>query len=129
MSMSNLRCCPCRYKREAYRHSEFAARLLAKEGIDVVMKVRIAFNLISPSRSHPYHQSDHPAIVSRNLVHEAAVAHYHGLPEHIALASVISTPAKVLGLDHRIGFIAEGARPSYYDLLNIVSSWRFAHRV
>ncbi|KAJ8496472.1 hypothetical protein ONZ51_g1109 [Trametes cubensis] len=79
-----------RYKREAYRHSEFAPRLLAKEGIDVVMK------------------SDHPAIVSRNLVHEAAVAHYYGLPEHIALASVISTPAKVLGLDHRIGFIAEG---------------------
>ncbi|KAH9892482.1 hypothetical protein C8Q73DRAFT_732800 [Cubamyces lactineus] len=79
-----------RYKREAYRHSEFAPHLLAKEGIDVIMK------------------SDHPAIVSRNLVHEAAVAHYHGLPDHLALASVISTPARVLGLDHRIGFIAEG---------------------
>ncbi|KAI0329713.1 hypothetical protein GY45DRAFT_1361902 [Cubamyces sp. BRFM 1775] len=79
-----------KYKREAYRHSEFAPQLLAKEGIDVVMK------------------SDHPAIVSRNLVHEAAVAHYHGLSEHLALASVISTPAKVLGLDHRIGYIAEG---------------------
>ncbi|KAI0819971.1 hypothetical protein BC628DRAFT_1399702 [Trametes gibbosa] len=79
-----------RYKREAYRHSEFAPRILADEGIDVVMK------------------SDHSAIVSRNLVHEAATTHHFGLPEGAALASVISTPAKVLGLDHRIGFIAQG---------------------
>ncbi|KAH9858830.1 hypothetical protein C2E23DRAFT_800280 [Lenzites betulinus] len=79
-----------RYKREAYRHSEFAPRILADEGIDVIMK------------------SDHSAIVSRNLLHEAATAHHFGLSENIALASVISTPAKVLGLDHRIGYIAQG---------------------
>ncbi|KAI0645593.1 hypothetical protein C8Q79DRAFT_1010536 [Trametes meyenii] len=79
-----------RYKREAYRHSEFAPRILAEEGIDVVLK------------------SDHPAISSRNLLHEAAVAHFYGLADNVALASVISTPAKVLGLDHRIGFIAKG---------------------
>ncbi|KAI0769727.1 hypothetical protein BD413DRAFT_613748 [Trametes elegans] len=78
-----------RYKREAYRHSEFAPRILADEGIDVIMK------------------SDHPAIVSRNLLHEASVAHHFGLAENLALASVISTPAKTLGLDHRIGYIAK----------------------
>ena len=45
---------------------------------------------------------------SRNLLAEAAMAHYWGLAEHIALASVISTPARIAGLDHRIGFIKEG---------------------
>lgn len=30
-----------RYKREAYRHSEYAPRILADEGIRVVMKVRL----------------------------------------------------------------------------------------
>ncbi|EMD37401.1 hypothetical protein CERSUDRAFT_83171 [Gelatoporia subvermispora B] len=79
-----------RYKREAYRHSEFAPRILADNGIDVVMK------------------SDHSAIVSRYLMNEASQAHYYGLPENIALASVISTPAKVLGLEHRIGYVREG---------------------
>ncbi|KAJ3553840.1 hypothetical protein NM688_g3408 [Phlebia brevispora] len=79
-----------RYKREAYRHSEFAPRVLADNDIDVVMK------------------SDHAAIVSRYLVHEAAQAHYWGLPENTALCSVITTPAKVLGLDHRIGYIKQG---------------------
>lgn len=40
---------------------------------------------------------------------EAAIAHHYGLPENVALASVISTPAKVLGLDHRIGYVKEGS--------------------
>ncbi|KAF8207208.1 hypothetical protein K438DRAFT_1714110 [Mycena galopus ATCC 62051] len=79
-----------RYKREAYRHSEFAARILADNGLKVVMK------------------SDHDAIVSRYLMHEAQVAHYHGLSSNLALASVTSTPAEVLGLDHRIGFVKPG---------------------
>ncbi|KAJ7116354.1 hypothetical protein C8R44DRAFT_792267 [Mycena epipterygia] len=79
-----------RYKREAYRHSEFAARILADNGLKVVMK------------------SDHSAIVSRYLMHEAQIAHYHGLSTNLALASVTSTPSEVLGLDHRIGFIKPG---------------------
>lgn len=33
----------CRYKREAYRHSEFAPRVLADEGLDVIMKVASTF--------------------------------------------------------------------------------------
>lgn len=31
-----------RYKREAYRGTPFAAKILASEGIEVVMKVRLA---------------------------------------------------------------------------------------
>ncbi|KAF8974242.1 carbohydrate esterase family 9 protein [Flammula alnicola] len=79
-----------RYKREAYRGSEFAARILAENGLKVVMK------------------SDHPVLNSRHLLHEAQQAHYYGLPHNLALASVTSTPATVLGYDHRIGFIKPG---------------------
>ncbi|KAF8973204.1 carbohydrate esterase family 9 protein [Flammula alnicola] len=79
-----------RYKREAYRGSEFAARILAEHDLQVVMK------------------SDHPVLNSRHLLYEAQQAHYYGLPHNLALASVISTPATVLGYDHRIGFIKPG---------------------
>lgn len=79
-----------RYKREAYRHSEFAPRVLADDGLKVVMK------------------SDHSAIQSRYLLHEAQQAHYWGLPAHTALKSVTVHSAEVLGLDHRIGYIREG---------------------
>ncbi|KAJ7220031.1 hypothetical protein GGX14DRAFT_585165, partial [Mycena pura] len=79
-----------RYKREAYRHSEFAPRILADNGLRVVMK------------------SDHSGIVSRYLLNEAQMAHYYGLGTNLALASVTSTPSEVLGLDHRIGFIKPG---------------------
>jgi imidazolonepropionase-like amidohydrolase len=79
-----------RYKREAYRHSEFAPRVLASHGLKVVMK------------------SDHPAIQSRYLLHEAQQAHYWGLPASTALSSVTVHAAEVLGLDHRIGYVREG---------------------
>ncbi|KAH7927128.1 carbohydrate esterase family 9 protein [Leucogyrophana mollusca] len=79
-----------RYKREAYRSSEFAPRILAENGFSVAMK------------------SDHPVQNSRYLLYEAQQAFYYGLPDNLALASVISTPARILGLDHRIGHIKEG---------------------
>ncbi|KIM40067.1 hypothetical protein M413DRAFT_446222 [Hebeloma cylindrosporum] len=79
-----------RYKREAFRGSEFAPRILAEYGLSVVMK------------------SDHPVLNSRHLLHEAQQAHFYGLPDNLALASVTSTPATVLGYDHRIGFIKQG---------------------
>ncbi|KAM5543998.1 hypothetical protein V8D89_002615 [Ganoderma adspersum] len=79
-----------RYKREAYRGSEFAPRVLADHGLQVVMK------------------SDHPVLNSRYLVYEAQQAHYYGLPHNLALAAVTTTPAKVLGQDHRIGYVKEG---------------------
>ncbi|KAF9012391.1 hypothetical protein BDQ17DRAFT_1419786 [Cyathus striatus] len=79
-----------RYKREAYRGSEFAPRILAEQGLQVVMK------------------SDHPVLNSRYLLYEAQQAHYYGLSANLAIASVTSTPATVIGQDHRIGFIRTG---------------------
>ncbi|KAG5635819.1 hypothetical protein H0H81_010006 [Sphagnurus paluster] len=79
-----------RKKREAYRNSEFAPKVLANHGIPVVMK------------------SDHPVLNSRYLLYEAQQAHYYGLPENLALASVTSTPAIAAGVGHRIGFLQVG---------------------
>lgn len=53
-------------------------------------------------------KSDHPVLNSRHLVYEAQQAHYYGLPDDLALAAVTSTPAMVMGQDHRIGFIKPG---------------------
>ncbi|KAJ3568395.1 hypothetical protein NP233_g5740 [Leucocoprinus birnbaumii] len=79
-----------RYKREAYRGSEFAPRILAENGLQVVMK------------------SDHNVLNSRHLINEAQQAHFYGLATNLAIASVTTTPATILGMDHRIGFIKTG---------------------
>ncbi|KAJ7731104.1 hypothetical protein DFH07DRAFT_1065777 [Mycena maculata] len=79
-----------RFKRESSRGSEFAPRILADNGLDVVLK------------------SDHPVLDSRHLIYEAQQAHYFGLPSNLALASVTSTPARVMGQDHRIGRLIPG---------------------
>lgn len=80
-----------RYKRESYRGSEFAPRVLVDNGIPVVMK------------------SDHPVLNSRYLMFEAQQAHYYGLPPHLALLSVTAVPANAAGMSHRIGILYEGA--------------------
>ncbi|EMD40496.1 hypothetical protein CERSUDRAFT_130402 [Gelatoporia subvermispora B] len=80
-----------RYKRESYRGSEFAPRILADNDIPVVMK------------------SDHPVLNSRYLAFEAQQAHYFGLQPELALASITSTPATAAGLSHRIGILQVGA--------------------
>ncbi|KAJ7510409.1 carbohydrate esterase family 9 protein [Mycena galericulata] len=79
-----------RYKREAYRGSEFAPRILAENGFTVLMK------------------SDHPVMDSRYLLYEAQQAYYYGLPKNLAIASVTSNSAEVMGMAHRIGYIKEG---------------------
>ncbi|TFK25671.1 amidohydrolase [Coprinopsis marcescibilis] len=79
-----------RYKREAYRASEFAPKILAQNGITVLMK------------------SDHPVLDSRHLLYEAQQAFYYGLPWNLALASVTSNSAEVMGMGHRIGYVEEG---------------------
>ncbi|OCH94307.1 hypothetical protein OBBRIDRAFT_789441 [Obba rivulosa] len=80
-----------RYKRESYRGSEFAPRVLADNDIPVVMK------------------SDHPVLNSRYLAFEAQQAHYFGLHPSLALASITSTPATAAGLSHRIGILQKGS--------------------
>ncbi|KAF8662710.1 hypothetical protein AX16_001152 [Volvariella volvacea WC 439] len=79
-----------RKKREAYRASEFAPRILAEHGISVVMK------------------SDHPVVNSRYLLYEAQLAHYYGLPPNLALASVITVPAQAAGVGQRLGLLKPG---------------------
>ncbi|CAK5276446.1 unnamed protein product [Mycena citricolor] len=79
-----------RKKREAYRGSEFATRILADNGLRVILK------------------SDHPVLNSRYLMYEAQQAHYHSLNPGLALASVTAEPARVLGVDWRVGSIIEG---------------------
>ncbi|KAG9086281.1 hypothetical protein FRC06_003164, partial [Ceratobasidium sp. 370] len=79
-----------RYKREAYRGSEFAPKILNDHGLKVIMK------------------SDHPVLNSRFLLYEAAQAHYYGLPAGPALAAVITTPAEVAGFGHRLGRVRIG---------------------
>ncbi|KAJ3802991.1 carbohydrate esterase family 9 protein [Lentinula aff. detonsa] len=79
-----------RYKRESYRGSEFAPRILAESGFTVLMK------------------SDHPVLDSRHLLYEAQQAHYYGLPDNLALASITSNTAETMGMGHRIGYIRKG---------------------
>ncbi|KAG9118853.1 hypothetical protein FRC07_006429, partial [Ceratobasidium sp. 392] len=79
-----------RYKREAYRGSEFAPKILHENGLKVIMK------------------SDHPVLNSRFLLYEAAQAHYYGLPPGPALSAVTTTPAEVAGFGHRLGRVKAG---------------------
>ena len=53
-------------------------------------------------------KSDHPITDSRHLIYEAQQAYYYGLPHNLALASVTSNAAEVLGMGHRIGYVKEG---------------------
>lgn len=79
-----------RYKREAYRGTHFAAKILDDANMTVVMK------------------SDHPVLDSRHLVYEAAQAHAYGLEWNHALAAVTTRSAKLLGLNHRLGHVRPG---------------------
>jgi imidazolonepropionase-like amidohydrolase len=79
-----------RYKREAYRGTPYAPKIVSDAGIRLSMK------------------SDHPVLNSRELVYEAAQAHAMGLNFSTALASVTSNSARSMGLGHRIGYVRPG---------------------
>jgi imidazolonepropionase-like amidohydrolase len=79
-----------RYKREAYRGTPFAPKIVADRGIRLSMK------------------SDHPVLNSRELVYEAAQAHAMGLNFSTALSSVTTNSAITMGLGHRLGFVRPG---------------------
>lgn len=98
-----------RAKRETFRNSVFAPRVLADYDIPVVMKVS---DSMSPFLSHQTHislKSDHPVLDSRHLIYEVQQAHYYGLQPNLALASVFTAPAIAAGVSHRVGFLREGA--------------------
>ncbi|KAJ7086089.1 carbohydrate esterase family 9 protein [Mycena belliarum] len=83
-----------RYKREAYRGSEFAPRILAEHGVTVLMK------------------SDHPVMKSPYLLlYEAQQASFYAMDSLRTwrwIASITSNSASVMGMAHRIGYIKEG---------------------
>src|ERR1700722_7216359 len=113
----------CRKKREMYRGSEFAPRILADNDIPVVLKVFLSISLsfvASPLNLNS--QSDHPVQNSRYLLYEAAQAHYYGLNPALAFTSVTSTPAAALGLGHRIGMIQEGQSFIHFDHIHFLKT-------
>ena len=75
------------YKYESYFGTPFLADLLKAHNITPIFK------------------SDHPVTDSRRLVNQAAQAHHYGLDALDALRGVTSEPARVLGLDYRVGYI------------------------
>ena len=78
-----------RYKREAWRGTEYAPKILEENNITVIMK------------------SDHPVLDSRYLTFEAQQAHHFGFSAHKALASVTTSSAEVAGLGHRVGYVRD----------------------
>ncbi|KAH9045482.1 hypothetical protein EDB85DRAFT_35113 [Lactarius pseudohatsudake] len=79
-----------RYKRESYRGSVHAPRVLADNNFTVILK------------------TDHPALNGRYLLYEAQEAYHYGLPLELALSSVTTAPATVAGLSHRLGSLSPG---------------------
>lgn len=79
-----------RYKRESYRGSVHAPRVLADNNFTVILK------------------TDHPVLNGRYLLYEAQEAYYYGLPLELALASVTTAPADIAGLSHRLGSLSPG---------------------
>lgn len=78
------------YKAESYVASEYAGKILWDNGLDTV------------------YVSDNPVLNAQHVVFEAAKGYKYGLPYHVALASVTSTPAHYLGLGERIGKVKPG---------------------
>ncbi|KAI9179642.1 hypothetical protein H9P43_004970 [Blastocladiella emersonii ATCC 22665] len=78
------------YKKEAYQASVYTAQVLENAGVPFAFK------------------SDHPVLHSQYLVHESARAIQYGLSEQSTLKALTSTPAKLMGVDYRVGSIEVG---------------------
>ena len=70
-------------KKELYNVSSYMLRTIAENGVFVALT------------------RDHPALHGQWLAYEAQIGHHFGLPENLALASIIAQPARTLGLDNR----------------------------
>ncbi|KAJ4124900.1 hypothetical protein NW768_009240 [Fusarium equiseti] len=78
------------YKTEAYIGSEYAGKILNENNLTVV------------------YVSDNPVINAQHVLFEAAKGHHYGLPYHVAMASVTSAPADLLGMGKRLGKVKPG---------------------
>ncbi|MEV0679781.1 amidohydrolase [Actinosynnema sp. NPDC050436] len=52
--------------------------------------------------------TDHPVVPINFLVHQATLAVKEGLDRDVALASITTNPARIMGLDDRVGSLAPG---------------------
>lgn len=78
------------YKAEAYIGSEYAGKYLHDSGLV------------------PIYVSDNPILNAQHLVSEAGKGYRYGLPYHVALAAVTTSPAERLGLGNQLGKIKRG---------------------
>lgn len=77
-------------KQELYNVSSYLPRRMADQGIPFALT------------------RDHPAEHGRWLAYEAQIAHHFGLDAAHAIASIISEPARLLGLENRLGYVRPG---------------------
>ncbi|KAI1658384.1 hypothetical protein F4813DRAFT_395741 [Daldinia decipiens] len=77
-------------KKEIYNVSSRLPAIIAEHGIPLALT------------------RDHPAEHGQWLLYEAQIAHHFGLSAESAISSVISVPARLLGLDNRLGFVRPG---------------------
>jgi imidazolonepropionase-like amidohydrolase len=52
--------------------------------------------------------TDNPVIEERNYIGQAAIINHYGMPDEAALQMVTINPAKILGIDNRVGSIDPG---------------------
>ncbi|HEV2349484.1 MAG TPA: amidohydrolase [Terriglobia bacterium] len=52
--------------------------------------------------------TDNPVIEERNYIEQAAIVNHYGMPDEAALQMVTINPAKILGIDNRVGSIDPG---------------------
>lgn len=52
--------------------------------------------------------TDNPVIEERNYIEQAAIINHYGMPDEAALQTVTINPAKILGIDNRVGSIDPG---------------------
>ncbi|KAI2464554.1 composite domain of metallo-dependent hydrolase [Annulohypoxylon bovei var. microspora] len=77
-------------KKELYNVSSYLPARVAEYGIPFVLT------------------RDHPAEHGQWLIYEAQIAHHFGLDAESAIKSIIAHPARLLGLDNRLGFVRPG---------------------
>ncbi|KAI0388055.1 composite domain of metallo-dependent hydrolase [Hypomontagnella monticulosa] len=77
-------------KKELYNVSSYFPRRIVDYGIPFVLT------------------RDHPAEHGQWLAYEAQIGHHFGLDMESSISSIISEPARLLGLDNRLGFVRPG---------------------
>ncbi|KAI1206475.1 composite domain of metallo-dependent hydrolase [Annulohypoxylon truncatum] len=77
-------------KKELYNVSSYLPARVAESGIPMVLT------------------RDHPAEHGQWLIYEAQIAHHYGLSAEDTVKSIIGHPARLIGLDNRLGFVRPG---------------------